>query len=140
MHELMEGTLIRISEDDLKLYGSDSIPLKDGGYAAGLGIGHNLHCVKWIKKFLYCEHFFPDLDPSSGDFNYLQEHSDHCLDFLRQSSMCHLDYSMYTVYWGERRQDIPTHNLPGLQKCVNWDKLHKWMLDRSANTDMLVGP
>lgn len=65
---------------------------------------------------------------------------DHCLDFLRQGSMCHADYSMYTVYWGERRQDIPTHHVPKVQKCVNWDKLHKWMLDRAASTDMLVGP
>lgn len=65
---------------------------------------------------------------------------DHCLDYLRQSVMCHLDYSMYTVYWGERQQDIPTHHAPGAQKCVNWEKLHRWMLERSASTDMLVRP
>lgn len=45
MHDLMAGTLIRISDEELRLAGSDSIPLKDGGYAAGLGVGHNLHCV-----------------------------------------------------------------------------------------------
>ena len=39
------GTLIRISEEELRLTGSDSIPLESGGYAAGLGVGHNLHCV-----------------------------------------------------------------------------------------------
>jgi hypothetical protein len=39
------GTLIRISEEELRLTGSESIPLKSGGYAAGLGVGHNLHCV-----------------------------------------------------------------------------------------------
>ncbi|KAJ9200322.1 hypothetical protein DTO164E3_3029 [Paecilomyces variotii] len=140
MHELMEGTLLRISDDELKQSGSDSIPLKDGGYAAGLGVAHSLHCVKNIKQFLYHEHFYPDLDPTGGQFEYLRSHADHCLDFLRQGSMCHADYSMYTVYWGERRQDIPTHHVPKVQKCVNWDKLHKWMLDRAASTDMLVGP
>ncbi|KAL2185711.1 hypothetical protein L209DRAFT_756950 [Thermothelomyces heterothallicus CBS 203.75] len=45
MHELMAGTLIRISGEELKLAGADSIPLKSGGYAGGLGVGHNLHCV-----------------------------------------------------------------------------------------------
>lgn len=69
-----------------------------------------------------------------------EENTDHCLDFLRQSILCNLDYSMYTVYWGERRQDIPTHQMPGKQKCVNWDKLHSWMLGRAASVDDLVRP
>ncbi|KAI1204066.1 uncharacterized protein F4807DRAFT_449051 [Annulohypoxylon truncatum] len=140
MNELMEGTLIRISNEELSLYGNDSIPLKDGGYAAGLAVGHNLHCVKKLKKFLYREHFYPNLDSNEVDFSYIQSHADHCLDFLRQSILCHLDYSLYTLYWGERQQDIPTHHDPGIQKCVNWDKLHGWMIERSVSTDMLVRP
>lgn len=39
------GTLFRISEAELKRHGSDAIPLKGGGFAAGLGISHHLHCV-----------------------------------------------------------------------------------------------
>ncbi|GAB1318516.1 hypothetical protein MFIFM68171_08726 [Madurella fahalii] len=140
MHELMAGTLIRVSNEELKLTGSDSIPLKSGGYAAGLGVGHNLHCVKQIKMFLYREHFYPNLDPYGEDFDYLQSHADHCLDFIRQGILCHLDYSLYTVYWGERRQDISTHRDPPVQKCVNWDKLKIWMTERAANTDELVRP
>lgn len=65
---------------------------------------------------------------------------DHCLDFIRQGILCHLDYSLYTVYWGEHRQDIPTHRDPPVQKCVNWDKLKVWMEGRAANTDDLVRP
>ncbi|KAI0435896.1 hypothetical protein F4803DRAFT_573357 [Xylaria telfairii] len=140
IHELMKGTLIRISDEELKLYGSSSIPFKDGGYAAGLGVAHNLHCVKKLKEFIYREDFFPELDPTGAEFEYLRSHADHCLDFLRQSILCRLDYSLYTVYWGERRQDIPTHQLPKFQKCVNWNRLHQWMINRSGNTDMLVGP
>ncbi|KAF3026648.1 hypothetical protein E8E14_014516 [Neopestalotiopsis sp. 37M] len=97
------GTLLRISDEELKLYGNDSIPLKDGGYAAGLGVAHNLHCVKKLKKFLYREHFYPDLNTNGAEFEYIQSHA-------------------------------------GVQKCVNWDKLHEWMLERSVSTDMLVGP
>ncbi|KAK4655123.1 hypothetical protein QC762_404496 [Podospora pseudocomata] len=139
MHDLMAGTLIRISHEELQLAGTDSIPLRDGGYAAGLGVAHNLHCVKKIKQFLYREHLYPDLDTGSQRFEDLQTHADHCLDFIRQGIMCHLDYSLYTVYWGERK-DIPTHHDPPVQKCVNWEKLHNWMQERSANTDMLVRP
>lgn len=45
MHGLMKGTLFRVSQEELDLHGSDSIALKDGGFAAGLGVAHNLHCV-----------------------------------------------------------------------------------------------
>ncbi|KAI1809102.1 hypothetical protein GGS20DRAFT_369052 [Poronia punctata] len=140
IHGLMEATLIRISEEELKQSNSDSIPLKDGGYAAGLGIGHNLHCVKKIKQFIYREYFYPDLSKDKDHFDYVQAHADHCLDFLRQDMLCHVDYTLYTLYWGERRQDIPTHQIPKYRKCVNWDKLHLWMQSRAANTDMLVRP
>ncbi|KAI0543946.1 hypothetical protein F4679DRAFT_566704 [Xylaria curta] len=140
MHQLMDGTLLRISDAELQLLDTNSIPFKNGGYAAGLGIAHNLHCVKKIKQFIYREYFYPDLDAAESEFEYTQSHADHCLDFLRQSVMCHIDYTMYTLYWGERQQDIPTHKMPGAQKCVNWNKLHEWMIERSENTDMLVRP
>ncbi|KAJ0104235.1 hypothetical protein J7T55_001722 [Diaporthe amygdali] len=51
MESIMSGTLIRISEDELMMHGSDSIPLKDGGYAAGLGVAHSLHCVRRISSY-----------------------------------------------------------------------------------------
>ncbi|KAK1144408.1 hypothetical protein N8T08_005561 [Aspergillus melleus] len=140
MSELMSGTLFRISEEELAQSGGDSIPLMEGGYAAGLGVSHGLHCVKKIKEFLNHKDVYPGMDESSGEFLYLQDHADHCLDFLRQGSLCNLDYSLYTVFWGPRRQDIPTHNVPKVQRCVNWEKLHKWMEGRAANTEELIGP
>lgn len=47
----IQGTLLRISEEELKLYGSKSIALKGGGYAAGLGVAHNLHCIVRLQIF-----------------------------------------------------------------------------------------
>ncbi|TGJ81910.1 hypothetical protein E0Z10_g6845 [Xylaria hypoxylon] len=75
IHELMQGTLIRISDEELNLYGSNSIPFKDGGYAAGLGVAHNLHCVKKLKEFIYREQFSPDLSSTGAEFEYLQSHA-----------------------------------------------------------------
>ncbi|KAI1119770.1 hypothetical protein F5Y10DRAFT_291010 [Nemania abortiva] len=134
MQNLLSGTLIRISNDELKLHGAPSIPLKDGGYAAGLGVGHNLHCV----QFLFREISYPNLDPSNEEFDVLQSHADHCLDFLRQDVMCHLDYTLYSLYWGDQEPPLLLHRYPQRQKCVNWEKVHEWMLDRVANSDMLI--
>lgn len=45
-HELLSGTAIRFSEEELILANNaTSIRLQDGGYVAGLGISHSLHCV-----------------------------------------------------------------------------------------------
>lgn len=64
-----------MSEDELQQHGFDSVPLKDGGYAAGLGIAHNLHCVKKIKMFLYGDYFYSDLDPKGAEYAHVQEHA-----------------------------------------------------------------
>lgn len=45
-HELLTGTLVRFSADELHLANySTSIRHKEGGYIGGLGIAHNLHCL-----------------------------------------------------------------------------------------------
>jgi len=45
-HDLLSGTAIRFSEEELKLANNaTSIEHKDGGYVGGLGISHSLHCV-----------------------------------------------------------------------------------------------
>ncbi|KAI2637707.1 hypothetical protein GGS26DRAFT_424480 [Hypomontagnella submonticulosa] len=143
MHELLAGTLIRISEDELRRHGSESIALKDGGYAAGLGVGHDLHCVKKIKQWIYREHAYPNLAPDGEEFETIRFHADHCLDFIRQGLMCRLDFSMYTLTWGDGERGLPGHlyhRTPDVQRCVNWDKAHNWMLGRAANADDMVRP
>ncbi|PPJ50523.1 hypothetical protein CBER1_05508 [Cercospora berteroae] len=140
MHSLLEGTLIRVSQEELDILDGDSVPLKDGGFATGLGVAHNIHCVKKIKQFMYFDYFYPDVEAGSGHYKYLQHHADHCLNFLRQSVMCHMDTSLYTLVWapGEDGKDVIKHRAPAEQKCVSWDKMQEWMQGRSTSTTMLV--
>lgn len=45
-HDLLQGTMIRFSEEELSLAAnSTSIRHKSGGYVGGLGISHSLHCI-----------------------------------------------------------------------------------------------
>lgn len=78
MHDLLEGTLIRVSQEELDILGEDSVSLKDGGFAAGLGVAHNIHCVKKIKQFMYFDYFYPDVEVGSGHYKYLQHHAGEC--------------------------------------------------------------
>ncbi|USW55957.1 Putative mycotoxin biosynthesis protein UstYa [Septoria linicola] len=142
MHKLLDGTLLRVDQVELSLVGDDSIALEDGGFAAGLGVAHNIHCVKKIKQFLYFDYFYPEVESGSSHYKYLQHHADHCLNFIRQSVMCHMDTSLYTLVWapGEDGKDVIKHKDPGRQKCVNWNKIQSWMQSRATSTDMLRRP
>jgi hypothetical protein len=58
---------------------------------------------------------------------------EHCIDFLRQSAMCHGDVGLITFQWMPHNR-IPVANATAHQ-CVNWNKLEKWTKARSI--DML---
>lgn len=58
---------------------------------------------------------------------------EHCIDFLRQSSMCHGDIGLITFEWSPRNR-IPVANATTHQ-CVNWQRLDDWTKERTV--DML---
>ena len=59
--------------------------------------------------------------------------ADHCIDFIRQSLMCHANSVMYTAEW------IADYHAPqfavisggGPSTCVKWDSLNDWALQRA---------
>jgi hypothetical protein len=148
MHDLLSNTLLALTPNDLALANTTSIPLRapPDTYAGGLGVAHNLHCVKQLKQFLYYEHFYAATPRDSPHGRYLRYHADHCLDFVRQSLMCYVDTSLYTLAWapsgevGLEDRWVVKHRNPGVQKCVGWDALKGWMGGRSASMDRLVRP
>lgn len=45
-HDLLNGTAIRISEEEVELINATNVVrLKEGGYIGGLGMMHSLHCL-----------------------------------------------------------------------------------------------
>ena len=77
------------------------------------------------------------LQPSKGrsaDF------VDHCLEVLRQSVLCNADFSLYTFAWKTPLDRKPQTISDGQKKCVRWDKLEAWVLDRAvdASVDMIL--
>jgi hypothetical protein len=55
-HNLLSGMNIRVSEEYLTPYNAKSLPLAGGGYAAQLGMYHELHClVSFTARILVFE-------------------------------------------------------------------------------------
>lgn len=45
-HDLLEGTLIRFTDEELLLANNaTSVKHKESGYVGGLGVSHSLHCL-----------------------------------------------------------------------------------------------
>ncbi|KAF7536865.1 hypothetical protein G7054_g4160 [Neopestalotiopsis clavispora] len=61
-HELLEGTVIRVSEEDLNYYNVTSLPLADGsGFASELFVTHELHCLKKVRQWIYKDTYFTNV-------------------------------------------------------------------------------
>lgn len=143
---------MRVEPEYYKHYGREHIGVGVPGsddYIGTLNVFHELHCIKRLHQFMYTDYYFPDFTPHQLEMNRLHNgmikhhpsfvagtrltFTEHCLDFLRQSAMCHGDVGLITYIW--RSDSIqPVVNATSHQ-CVNWEKLYGWSQDRAV--DML---
>ncbi|CZS88194.1 hypothetical protein WAI453_000614 [Rhynchosporium graminicola] len=131
-HDLLDPENIRLEPEIMAHYGrlDSGVALPDGdGYIGVLNVYHELHCLKRIHQYMYQEHYWPDLDDNMREMNRL--HNEHCIDFLRQASMCHGDIGLLTFEWNERSR-IPVAKATTHQ-CVNWEKLNDWTKSRTVD-------
>ncbi|KAH7075836.1 hypothetical protein BKA63DRAFT_565888 [Paraphoma chrysanthemicola] len=129
-HSLLQNTNIRITKDEFDRLDRKGIPLPDGGYLGALNVYHELHCVKRLHQYMYPDYYFPNLSKHERRLNFL--HSQHCLDIIRQSIMCHADTSLITMRWGQSGA-IPLANWTYPHQCVNWEKLDSWAGNRAVD-------
>lgn len=133
-HDLLNDENIRIEPEVIKRLGREDIGVRipgDDGYIGTINVYHELHCLKRLHQYMYQEMYWTDLDDVQREMNRL--HNEHCIDFLRQSAMCHGDVGLITFEWSPTNL-IPVANATTHQ-CVKWDKLDRWTKDRSV--DML---
>ncbi|CAI6332296.1 unnamed protein product [Periconia digitata] len=127
-HRLLEGTTIRVSEEELRASNQSSVALPEGGgYMAWLGVYHELHCIKMIRQWIYRDHYHTDLPEK--DVPHWSIHADHCLDLLRSAAMCHGDTTLTTFGWAEQTKPM-LNTRPIDHECVDWEKLTESVKDR----------
>ncbi|KAI1378903.1 hypothetical protein F4677DRAFT_382688 [Hypoxylon crocopeplum] len=133
-HDLLNDENIKIEPKYIEYLNrkDTAVEVPEGGWYLGtLNVYHELHCLKRIHQFMYPDYYFPGLDAEMLDLN--RKHNEHCIDFLRQSAMCHGDVGLITYSW-HAQELFPVPNSTH-HTCVNWNKLDKWTKDRSV--DML---
>lgn len=102
-----------------------------GGYLATTVGTHQLHCLHFLWKDHHRE-YFPDLVGTAREVPDLYErHFEHCVDYIRQSIMCHFDTGLVTYDWVRKHQN-PTPNANAMHKCVDWDAVQHWLRERAV--------
>lgn len=125
-----------------------AVEIPEGGkYLGTLNVYHEIHCLKRLYQYMYPEYYFPDLSDAEKDFNRLHNGmyaihpiqsaraltcaAAHCIEFLRQSALCHGDIGLILYSW-HPDFTAPVANATSHQ-CVDWDRLSDFTSDRSVD-------
>ncbi|KAK8078577.1 hypothetical protein PG996_004747 [Apiospora saccharicola] len=127
--DLISNMNIAVPKSDLDRIGSHSIliPDTDNMHFGGLGVFHELHCIKRLRQYTWKEHYFPDSSEEDERLNRL--HTDHCLEILRQAAMCRSDVTLFTLQWSEGSR-FPRADFSQEHECVDFDAVNGWAADR----------
>ncbi|KAK0616154.1 hypothetical protein B0T14DRAFT_604523 [Immersiella caudata] len=141
--ELQKYSDILVSNDELGPLANDPTVVRatDGsGSYSMLAVYHGLHCVERLHHVLYTDHYYPNM--TSSEVFLLKQHTEHCLDYLRQYIQCNADTTIIPMHWaGDSLKPTPVDN--GDHQCVDWDQLERWGREHSFNprkTGLLVHP
>ncbi|KAK3688837.1 hypothetical protein B0T22DRAFT_162549 [Podospora appendiculata] len=131
--EIIAPITIKVSGDELARFseGDSSIAFKDGsGYLAEMGVYHELHCIKRVRRYLHLEHYYPNMTDADRVIEDL--HIEHCLEYWRQSVMCRGDTTLGTFFW--RADGMATSHVYTDNECVDWHALDTWARKRMVDT------
>ncbi|KAF7853663.1 hypothetical protein EAF04_010654 [Stromatinia cepivora] len=136
-HNLFENANLRISATEMKQMNRTSVALADGnGYMANLDIHHQLHCLKFLRWYVYPEYYDFRLNATTT------RHADHCIENLRRNFMCLPSLELMMFDW-EADKVHPQPHFSYEHKCVNWDRIDAWTRKRSFNyfnESLLINP
>ncbi|KAI0897595.1 hypothetical protein F4806DRAFT_407258 [Annulohypoxylon nitens] len=136
--ELLDHVNIRASDRELVSSNQTSVKLPGlHGSLVWMDVSHQLHCVKYLRQWIYRDHYHPEVDIE--EIPHWLLHIDHCLDLIRQALMCRADTSLMTFRWeADRREPMLKLESPE-HVCVDWkDLMGKVESRRVSDADMAM--
>ncbi|KZT37790.1 hypothetical protein SISSUDRAFT_1062539 [Sistotremastrum suecicum HHB10207 ss-3] len=126
-----------ITKDEAALLPNWTEPLpgheKDEHYLINLDVFHQLHCLNFIRKALNPERYGPAGlgPPLYKDDPTPFDHTDHCVNIIRENIMCNADITPNVWQWNEERQVIFPH-FDTIRTCRNFDAIYDWAKEREV--------
>ncbi|KAI3342535.1 hypothetical protein F4824DRAFT_512270 [Ustulina deusta] len=139
--DLLRALNIRITSNEmnfLKENKSNRVQVTGGNrqsdhdYVGVLGVYHHLHCLNNLRRAIHWDYYGPRMSGLKHLEGLSREHSDHCIDTIRQALMCHANTGVYTSEWDYKTHN-PSRSLESRSSttCVQWDSLNNWARDRA---------
>ncbi|KAK3944390.1 hypothetical protein QBC46DRAFT_252511 [Diplogelasinospora grovesii] len=137
--DLLHPLNIRITPEEMGLLNentTDLLRVDNGDYVAVMGVYHFLHCLNNLRRIVHWDYYGPRLANTKHPEGFSKEHSDHCIDAMRQALMCHANTVMYLARWTDDSQ-VPISNQirsdADSMTCVDWSSLESWATKRALH-------
>ncbi|KAK2036471.1 hypothetical protein LZ31DRAFT_483687, partial [Colletotrichum somersetense] len=110
------------------------------GYVGVIEVFHHLHCINVLRQYIWKDSYPEGLLPTLLKYNspeVAREHTNHCIETLRQAITCSSDVNPYLIY-----QKTPSSS-PGsslqedfgaFHKCRRFDKLLAWVKENGLKS------
>ncbi|KAL8722515.1 MAG: hypothetical protein Q9225_001031 [Loekoesia sp. 1 TL-2023] len=89
-----------------------------------------------VRKWIYQDYYHAGLTPTATA--HLKSHVDHCVEYLRQSTLCRPDTSLTTFKWDPKNTRPMFNASESRHTCVNWDVLMDSMAARRVTEDEIL--
>ncbi|KIW69492.1 hypothetical protein PV04_05365 [Phialophora macrospora] len=120
--------MIRLTDADLTALNRHTYtlhPSLGGGGMGFIAVFHQLHCIDMLRRGVSEWHYGHRPDSSGG------YHLDHCLDVLRQATMCRADTNILTWDWVPG-MTLPVANGTVEHTCRDFDAIYSWASARNV--------
>lgn len=126
---------LRVHPSQMTAANLSSIRLSDGSgdYIVQPVAYHMLHCLYTLYRYAHPE--FYGEDPAGPA--WVVEHTEHCIENLRQFVLCHAGAGASTFRWLESRK-IPWPVLDTEETCIDWQYFDDWVQEHSVDMEELV--
>lgn len=108
-----------------------SMELKDrpGHVKVGLDVFHQLHCLYNLRKMVYPEYPWETYGESTE--HGLHQHTDHCIEYLRQTIMCNSNVNTISWRWNATAETAQP-DVRISQSCRDFSKIYDWAASHAA--------
>ncbi|KAK6829625.1 hypothetical protein PG989_010818 [Apiospora arundinis] len=129
-NDLFSMGIVAISREEASQLHEKTQPLPHdprNRYVVSFSVFHDLHCLNGLRKRLFPEYYtqFALENRTKNDVKHIM----HCIDALRQSTLCHSDLSIIPFQETNRAYEP---KIVGAHVCRNFEVIQDWARDNAV--------
>lgn len=109
---------------------ADESPTGETTYLGAVEVFHQLHCLDMLRLEIYGELDGWYSKHSPHNAHTKPGHVEHCIDYIRQSLMCHPSLDILPFYADEKNMSKPVFN--ATRTCADFSKIKDWAREHKA--------